>query len=920
MSDRGDQASDINLIPASSPHHRNRRSFTSLDDSHSLDHHWSNDPYDASWQSRPIPARAPYSFTTHAPSAQAAAAKYSYAPSKKGKSKWVKWGIPLGILAILIIAGAVLGGIFGSRASKNNNSGAKTGQSNFSGAQGSTKPSNIDSSTAAKASAAAAAGGSDQLTYQGTDLYGNPAFLSTATTASPTGNGQEVATCSDANAPSGSLSASALRDHPRVMTAQYEWDCLPQKIAKDAYLTVWNASIFENATNWANQPPTNYSIDGGFDGSGILDPARDVQQRIKAWAYAYRLSNNTMWVDRAWTELQAAAGNSTSDPWVPSQSQAGLAQDQVWNPAHFLDTAELTAAFGIAYDWLYDVWTPDQRQKIMWSIIANGLNQGMTQYNTGAGWWKNTNGNWNCVCNSGLLLGALAIWTEDPTGVAAQIVQNSIPNMKGNCMKAVYDDGTWSETANYWYFGSDAQARALSALLSSTGNDQGLSSANSNWDQTGLFHMYVGGQAGLYAYGDNGPNKYSTTANGMFLWAKQYKMPIYGLYQRDRSDAADPLSMFWYDTSSKGAFWNGLALDKFFDNEFGSWASMRSSWTDTTGTYIGIKSSNATGHQTHGDLDAGDFVFDALGTRWAGEYGSANYLSTDYFKSEDQNATRWEYYRKGTQGQNTLVLNNENQQSNCHPINNMTTTGVKQTGAIDFVPAKTDVAYFTTDMSSCYNQASSGVVQRGIRFLNGRRQMLVQDEIKQQSSITSVEWRMQTNATVTLSSDKKTATLKISKVVDPNAYGGQPAPLTQSLPKTETVILTIQQPSNAQFSMTGPPAVREYGSDPNTAAGEQGDQPNVGVTALSIRLPSPSGTIAVWFQPQWDNLNSADSTAPPSVALADWSLSAAPALFSFATPRGAFVAGFVGVRAKYPVAVMSPFTLVRLLVAVALRL
>ncbi|PWN27061.1 hypothetical protein BDZ90DRAFT_232623 [Jaminaea rosea] len=803
--------------------------------------------------------------------AQATAAKYSYAPAKKGKSKWVKWGIPLGILAILIIAGAVLGGIFGSRAASNNG-GQKTGASTFSGQEGSKKPSNIDSSVASAASSAAAAGGGDQLTYQGTDLYGNPAFLSTATTASPTGNGQEVATCTDNSPPSGSLTSGALRDHPRLMAAQYEWDCLPQKIAKDAYLTVWNASIFENATNWANQPPTAYDVDGGFDGSGILDPARDVQQRIKAWAYAYRISKNTKWVDRAWTELQAAAGNSSTDVWKPSAVQAGLADDQVWNPAHFLDTAELTAAFGIAYDWLYDVWTPDQRQKIMWSIITNGLNQGMTQYSTSAGWWKNTNGNWNCVCNSGLLLGALAIWTEDPTGTAAKIVQNAVPNMQSNCMQGAYEDGTWSETANYWYFGTDAQARAMSSLLTSTGNDQGLLSANQGWGQTGLFHMYVTGQAGLFAYGDNGPNKYSTTANGMFLWAKQYKMPIYGLFQRDRADAADPLSMFWYDTSSKGAFWNGLALDKFFDNELGSWASMRSSWTDTSGTYIGVKSSNATGHQTHGDLDAGDFVFDALGTRWAGEYGSANYLSTDYFKSEADNAVRWQYYRKGTQGQNTLVINNENQAASCHPINKMETTGVKQTGAIDFVPGKSDVAYFTTDMSSCYNQASSGSVQRGIRFLNGRRQMLVQDEIKSSSSITSVEWRMQTNATVTLSDDKRTATLKISKVENPNAYGGADEPFVQSLPKTETVILTLQQPSGATFSTQGPPAEREYGSDPNTAANEEGDQLNKGVTVLSIKAPSPSGTIAVWFQPQWDNLNDADKTAPPSVALSDWSL------------------------------------------------
>ncbi|CAO1633799.1 unnamed protein product [Parajaminaea phylloscopi] len=815
--------------------------------------------------------------------ANANAAKYSYAPAKKGKSKWVKFGIPAIIILLLIIAGGVLGGIFGSRAAKKNKDGSgssSTGGSSFSGASDTNVKSSFSSSLAAQASAAASAGGSDQLFYSGTDLYGNPQFLSSANTASVSGNGNEVATCTDSNPPSGSLAANALRAHPRIMAAQYEWDCLPNKIAKDAYLTVWNATIFQNATKWAAMDPVNYTVDGTFSGSGILDPAREVQQRIKAWGYAYRMSKDTKWADRAWTELQAAAGNSTSDPWNPTAVDASQGKNATWNPSHFLDTAELTAAFAIGYDWLYDVWTPQQRTAIMWSIITLGLDQGMQQYNTDAGWWKNTNGNWNCVCNSGLLLGALAIWTEDPSGTAASVVAQAVPNMKSNCMKGAYEDGTWSETANYWYFGTAAQARALSALLTSTGSDQGLSAANANWAKTGDFHMYVSGNAGLFAYGDHGPNKYSATANGMFLWAKQYKNPVYGLFQRDRADAVnDPLSMFWYDTSSKGAFWNGLALDKFFNNPLGSWGSMRSSWTDFTGTYIGIKSSNATGHQTHGDLDAGDFVLDAMGTRWAGEYGSGNYLSKEYFKSEEQGALRWQYYRKGTQGQNTLVINNRDQSASCDPQNRMLSSNTTQSADRDFVPETSSTALFITDMSSCYNQSTNGV-QRGIRFLNGRRQVLVQDEIASSSSITSVEWRMQTNATITLSSDKKTATLKINSVTDPNAWGGVdngPNPYKANLDKTRTMIVTLQNPSNAEFNVQGPPAKRIYGTDPNTQPNEygpdeDGDQVNVGVSVLSIKLPSPSGTVQVWFQPQWDNSKSGDSTAPANVALAQWSL------------------------------------------------
>lgn len=42
-----------------------------------------------------------------------------------------------------------------------------------------------------------------------------------------------------------------------------------------------------------------------MDGSsGILDNAREIKMRIKAFSYAYRMSNNTKWVDRAWDEIQ----------------------------------------------------------------------------------------------------------------------------------------------------------------------------------------------------------------------------------------------------------------------------------------------------------------------------------------------------------------------------------------------------------------------------------------------------------------------------------------------------------------------------------------------------------------------------------------------------------------------------------------
>ncbi|KAK0569675.1 hypothetical protein OC861_000757, partial [Tilletia horrida] len=125
--------------------------------------------------------------------------------------------------------------------------------------------------------------------------------------------------------------------------------------------------------------------------------------------------------------------------------------------------------------------------------------------------------------------------------------------------------------------------------------------------------------------------------------------------------------------------------------------------------------------------------------------------------------------------------------------------------------------------------------------------------------------------------DKRTATLTLQKIVDPNAAYG----LSTSLEKQRTMVVKIVDPTpaGAVFSTQGPPATRIYGTMPPQTQGEQGDQPNTGVTVLSINLDastlssaSAPVTISVLWQPQWDDLSSADSALPKQVDLSDWTV------------------------------------------------
>ena len=105
---------------------------------------------------------------------------------------------------------------------------------------------------------------------------------------------------SDPFQPSDPSPTSVRSDRPRLIAPSYKWDALPNLIANDPYLKGWNDTIFGNASVYYPLPPVVYFMDGS---SGILDNAREIKMSIKAFAYVYRMTNDTTWVDRAWEEI-----------------------------------------------------------------------------------------------------------------------------------------------------------------------------------------------------------------------------------------------------------------------------------------------------------------------------------------------------------------------------------------------------------------------------------------------------------------------------------------------------------------------------------------------------------------------------------------------------------------------------------------
>ena len=143
------------------------------------------------------------------------------------------------------------------------------------------------------------------------------------------------------------------------------------------------------------------------------------------------------------------------------------------------------------------------------------------------------------------------------------------------------------------------------------------------------------------------------------------------------------------------------------------------------------------------------------------------------------------------------------------------------------------------------DKSHSTSFKRGVRTLNGRKQVLLQDDI---TATGSIMWRMHTNATVSVDSSGSSATLTIGD--------------------KKLTMQVLSPTSGIQISTGG---TDRLPNDPPLPTGEV-DSPNPGVTVVSISLPAGTYNLQVLFNPQWSGMSSSDFVTPKSVNLDDWDL------------------------------------------------
>ena len=176
-------------------------------------------------------------------------------------------------------------------------------------------------------------------------------------------------------------------------------------------------------------------------GRRLLATSREKLRRILFLGFAYRMTGEKRYSDRAEAEMLKAA--SFSD----------------WNPSHFLDVAEMTAALAIGYDWLYPKLSETSRRTIRTAILEKGLKPSFGKEHDAI---LNAPTNWNQVCHCGMAYGALAVAETEPD-LARRTIERAVEKVRIP-MRHYAPDGAYPEGYAYWEYGTSFNVLLKSSM------------------------------------------------------------------------------------------------------------------------------------------------------------------------------------------------------------------------------------------------------------------------------------------------------------------------------------------------------------------------------------------------------------------------------------------------------------------------
>jgi autotransporter-associated beta strand protein len=468
------------------------------------------------------------------------------------------------------------------------------------------------------------------------------------------------------------------------------------------------------------------------DLTATLATGRHAQDRLQRLALAYWLTEDSRYLDAAWTTIQHVIDNAD---WSTGD----------WRPWKGVENGVVA----IGFDWLHPFWSPAQRAEMINCMINKGL---------AGGWTDRYANNIGIIINSGHLMATLAIGTDNES-VAESNAMTAIQRLRPKIDKWAVNSGAWYEGTGYGIFTKWNLGQAMPAMEVSLGGtfDLGRSIGIHTTAREPLTISTNTRQR--FSFSDVGTPSQAATGWANW-WARRYDAPE--VYDYSRRIGNSPLNALFIPETTTSPSAAGLNPDTAFIGPVDSpttnlnanaqdVVTLRENWTDPKATFIGGLGGT---YGAHGMLQSGSFQLFASGVNWFVDLSSETYNQPGWITTtpNPNGPDRWDYYRNRAEGHNCLIIN-----PNANPDR---IWNAPPAPMISYQSAPNGQRSFAIwDLSR--NITGVTRVQRGIQLLGQRKQVLIQDEIVNPTA-TTCWWfaHFSNSTTATISNDGNSVMLQ----------------------------------------------------------------------------------------------------------------------------------------------------------------
>lgn len=321
----------------------------------------------------------------------------------------------------------------------------------------------------------------------------------------------------------------------------------------------------------------------------------------------------------------------------------------------------MATAVALAVDWVGKDLPKETVTLAKNALIEKGI---QPSWEGNHGWINGTN-NWNQVCNGGMIAASIVIADQDPE-LAAKTISRSLDGMP-HALAEYGPDGVYPEGSTYWGYGTAFSVLTSAMLESAFGTDFGIAEYPAFKASADFRKLSIAPSGWYYNYADCG-DRHSESGDIILAWfGTETGNPLYIEKEKFLQPAADMGKL--HRIAGAGLVW----LAQF---ESTSEEGLPTAWkgdgsnpitifrddSDAPGAYyFGGKGGKAT--ISHGNMDAGSFIWELNGVRWVIDPGNQSYhtLEKTGFNlwGNCQDCERWTLLTKNNYHHSTLTVNGE---------------------------------------------------------------------------------------------------------------------------------------------------------------------------------------------------------------------------------------------------------------------